>query len=123
MREVELDGKPWVIAPIRTPATPTLYPVPAQTLYLNLGCYCQVRKVTGKPDYWYTRIMDNKCFELGGIEDALLFLVPVARGIRPDLQWSRLRAAQSEIRYVAARADALPEGGRGASWRLSGANR
>jgi len=68
MREVELDGKPWVVAPIRTPATPTLYPVPAQTLYLNLGCYCQVRKVTGKPDYWYTRIMDNKCFELGGLK-------------------------------------------------------
>ena len=68
MREIELDGKPWVIAPIRTPATPTLYPVQANTLYVNLGCYCQVRKVAGKPDYWYTRIMDNKCFALGGVK-------------------------------------------------------
>ena len=68
MREIELDGKPWVIAPIRTPATPTLYPVQTNTLYVNLGCYCQVRKVAGKPDYWYTRIMDNKCFALGGVK-------------------------------------------------------
>ena len=68
MREIELDGKPWVIAPIRTLASPTLYPVQANTLYLNLGCYCQVRKVAGKPDYWYTRIMDSKCFALGGVK-------------------------------------------------------
>jgi FAD/FMN-containing dehydrogenase len=68
MREVELDGKPWVIAPIRTPRQPILYPVRANALYLNLGCYCQVRKVAGRPDYWYTRIMDTKCFDLGGVK-------------------------------------------------------
>jgi FAD/FMN-containing dehydrogenase len=68
MREVVLDGKPWVVAPIRTPSTPTLYPVTADALYLNLGCYCQVRKVAGQPDYWYTRIMDRKCFDLGGLK-------------------------------------------------------
>jgi len=68
MREVVLDGKPWVVAPIRTPATPMLYPVRANSLYLNLGCYCQVRKVAGRPDYWYTRIMDRKCFALGGVK-------------------------------------------------------
>lgn len=68
MREVVLDGKPWVVAPIRTPSTPTLYPIAADTLYLNLGCYCQVRKVPARPDYWYTRIMDQKCFDLNGIK-------------------------------------------------------
>jgi FAD/FMN-containing dehydrogenase len=68
MRETDLAGKPWVITPIRTPATPTLYPVEANRLYLNLGCYCQVKKVPGKADYWYTRILDEKCFALGGIK-------------------------------------------------------
>ena len=45
-----------------------LYPIAANTLYLNLGCYCQVRKVPARPDYWYTRIMDQKCFDLNGIK-------------------------------------------------------
>ncbi len=68
MRETDLEGKPWVVTPIRTPAKPTLYPVEANRLYLNLGCYCQVKKVRGKADYWYTRIVDDKCFALGGIK-------------------------------------------------------
>jgi FAD/FMN-containing dehydrogenase len=68
MRETDLGGKPWVVTPIRTPATPTLYPVEANRLYLNLGCYCQVKKIPGKADYWYTRILDEKCFALGGIK-------------------------------------------------------
>jgi FAD/FMN-containing dehydrogenase len=67
-RETDLGGKPWVVTPIRTPAQPTLYPMEANRLYLNLGCYCQVKKVPGKADYWYTRILDDKCFALGGIK-------------------------------------------------------
>jgi FAD/FMN-containing dehydrogenase len=67
-RETDLGGKPWVVTPIRTPAKPTLYPMEADRLYLNLGCYCQVKKVPGKADYWYTRILDDKCFALGGIK-------------------------------------------------------
>ena len=65
---VELGGRPWIVTPIRTPATPTLYPVRADTLYYNLGCYCQVKKPRGKGDYYYTRILDRKCFELGGVK-------------------------------------------------------
>jgi len=68
LSEVDLAGKPWVATPIRTPASPTLYPVRAGVLYFNLGCYCQVKKRPGEGDYHYTRIMDRKCFELGGIK-------------------------------------------------------
>jgi FAD/FMN-containing dehydrogenase len=68
LREVNLGGKPWIVTAIRTPATPTLYPIRAGALYYNLGCYCQVRKPAGRPAYHYTRIMDRKCFELGGIK-------------------------------------------------------
>ncbi len=68
LREVDLGGKPWIVTAIRTPASPTLYPLKADTLYYNLGCYCQVRKPAGRDAYHYTRIMDRKCFELGGIK-------------------------------------------------------
>lgn len=71
MREVDLDGKPWLSVVIRTPATPTLYPVRKDTLYFNLGCYCRVRKAdpkTGKEEFWATRLLDRKCFELGGLK-------------------------------------------------------
>ena len=37
-------------------------------LYYNLGCYCQVRRPAGSEPYYYTKIMDRKCFELGGIK-------------------------------------------------------
>jgi FAD/FMN-containing dehydrogenase len=68
LREVDLDGRPWAVVPIRTPRQPTLYPIAADRLYFNLGCYCQVRKVPGREPYHYTKIMDRKCFELGGIK-------------------------------------------------------
>ncbi|HXZ95865.1 MAG TPA: FAD-binding oxidoreductase [Burkholderiales bacterium] len=68
LSEVDLGGKPWLATPICTPRTPTLYPIEANLLYLNLGCYCYVKKVPGRPAYWYTRILDEKCFSLGGIK-------------------------------------------------------
>jgi FAD/FMN-containing dehydrogenase len=68
LQEVELDGRPWAVVPIRTPRQPTLYPVAAGKLYFNLGCYCQVRRAKGREPYHYSRIMDRKCFELGGIK-------------------------------------------------------
>jgi FAD/FMN-containing dehydrogenase len=68
LREVELDGRPWAVVPIRTQKQPTLYPVAANTLYFNLGCYCQVRRAEGREPYHYSKIMDRKCFELGGIK-------------------------------------------------------
>ncbi|MBN1240066.1 MAG: FAD-binding oxidoreductase [Gammaproteobacteria bacterium] len=65
---VPLDGRPWAAVPIRTPRRPTLYPIEPNTLYFNLGCYLQVRKPAGKEPYHYTKILDRKCFELGGIK-------------------------------------------------------
>lgn len=68
LREVELDGRPWAAVPIRTPRQPTLYPIAANQLYFNLGSYCQVRKAANQEPYHYSKIMDRKCFGLGGIK-------------------------------------------------------
>ncbi|HLF10194.1 MAG TPA: FAD-binding oxidoreductase [Gammaproteobacteria bacterium] len=68
LEEVDLGGRPWAAVPINTPRRPTLYPIKPQELYFNLGCYCQVRRPAGKEPYHYTKIMDRKCFELGGIK-------------------------------------------------------
>jgi FAD/FMN-containing dehydrogenase len=65
---VDLEGRPWAAVPIRTPRTPTLYPIRAGELYFNLGCYLQVKKQPLGGDFYYTRIMDDKCFELDGIK-------------------------------------------------------
>ncbi len=68
LKEVDLGGKPWIVTAIRTPASPTLYPIEPGRLYYNLGCYCQVKKPAGRDAWHYTRIMDRKCFDLGGIK-------------------------------------------------------
>ena len=65
---VDIQDQPWVAGPIVTPRTPTNYPIRANTLYLNVGCYCSARKPRDEIDYYYTRILDQKCFELGGIK-------------------------------------------------------
>lgn len=66
--EVDLQGRPWAAVPINTPGRATLYPVAPGELYFNLGCYCQVRRPPGMQPYHYTRILDEKCFELGGVK-------------------------------------------------------
>lgn len=68
LAEVDLGGLPWAAVPIKTPRQPTLYPLKPKQLYFNLGCYCQVRRPAGKPPFFYTRLMDDKCFELDGIK-------------------------------------------------------
>ncbi len=68
LEHVDLNGRPWAAVPIRTPRQPTLYPLAAGELYFNLGCYCQVRRPQGREPYHYTKIMDDKCFELDGIK-------------------------------------------------------
>lgn len=68
LEHVDLEGKPWAAVPIRTPAQPTLYPIRANELYFNLGSYCQVTRPEGREPYHYTKIMDDKCFELDGIK-------------------------------------------------------
>ncbi|HEX7081367.1 MAG TPA: FAD-binding oxidoreductase [Gammaproteobacteria bacterium] len=68
LREVRLDGRPWAAVPIKTPRSPTLYPIEPDTLYFNLGCYLQARRPPGRERYYYTKIMDRQCFELGGLK-------------------------------------------------------
>ena len=65
---IDIQDQPWVAGPIVTPKTPTNYPIRANTLYLNVGCYCSAKKPHAQIDYYYTRILDQKCFELGGIK-------------------------------------------------------
>ena len=67
LREVDLDGKPWLSVAIRTPVSPTLYPLRPGELYFNLGCYCRVRK-SAEGDFHATRVLDGKCLELGGLK-------------------------------------------------------
>ncbi len=68
LEHVDLEGRPWAAVPIKTSRQPTLYPIAPDTLYFNLGCYCQVRRVPGAERFHHTRILDDKCFELGGIK-------------------------------------------------------
>ena len=68
LKNADIQGQPWVAAPIRTPRSPTNYPMRPDTLYLNIGCYCFARKPKKDVDFHYTRILDQKCFELGGVK-------------------------------------------------------
>jgi FAD/FMN-containing dehydrogenase len=68
LAEVDLEGRPWAVVPIRTRRSPTLYPLRADELYLNLGCYCYVRKHHSREPYYFTKVLDRKCFDLGGIK-------------------------------------------------------
>ena len=65
---VDLGGYPWAAVPIKAPRRPTLYPITPNELYFNLGCYCQVQRPEGMEPYHYTKILDRKCFDLGGIK-------------------------------------------------------
>ena len=68
LQEVDLQDQPWAAVPIKTPNSPTNYPIKANTLYFNVGCYCFTDKPRQDIDYYYTRILDRKCFDLGGIK-------------------------------------------------------
>ena len=68
LANVDMTGRPWAAVPIKTPNRATLYPIPPSELYFNLGSYCQVKRPAGKEPYHYTKIMDRKCFALGGIK-------------------------------------------------------
>lgn len=65
---IDLEDRPWAAVPICTPTSPTLYPIKAGTLYFNLGCYTQVRRNPDRGDFYATRLLDDKCFELDGIK-------------------------------------------------------
>lgn len=68
LNKIDLRGKPWACVPIRPRQSPTLYPVAAGSLYFNLGCYCWMRSQAGTERFDATRLLDNKCFGLGGLK-------------------------------------------------------
>jgi FAD/FMN-containing dehydrogenase len=68
LNNVDLNGRPWVALPIKPLSSPTSYPLIANKLYFNLGCYCYTKKPQANEEYYYTKIMDKKCFELGGLK-------------------------------------------------------
>lgn len=68
LANVDLGARPWMAVPIKTPRQPTIYPIRPNELYFNLGCYCQVQRPDGIAPYHYTKVIDRKCFELGGIK-------------------------------------------------------
>ncbi len=65
---VETNGNPIIIAPIKTPTIATLYPMKPDQLYLNLGCYCAIKRKKGQKPFDVTKKIDNLCFRLGGIK-------------------------------------------------------
>ncbi len=68
LENVDIQGQPWVGAPIRAISKPTNYPIGTDTFYFNMGCYCGTERPRADIDFYYTRILDQKCFELGGIK-------------------------------------------------------
>lgn len=68
LENVELGGRPWAALPIRSPGRATCYPVRPDTLYFNLGSYCQVERPATMEPYHWTKVMDRYCFDLGGIK-------------------------------------------------------
>ena len=67
LREVDLDGKPWLSIELRVESSPTFYPMRPGVLYFNLGCYCRVKK-SPEGEFHATRLLDRKCLDLGGIK-------------------------------------------------------
>lgn len=65
---VDLGKNPWLAVPIKPLSSNTIYPLKKDQLYYNLGCYCFVNKPKNKEDYYYTKILDNKCFKLKGLK-------------------------------------------------------
>jgi FAD/FMN-containing dehydrogenase len=67
LSNLDLNGKPLMAAPLKTPALASCYPMRDQ-LYLNLGSYNYVRRRAGQRPYHHTRIIDDFCFSRGGIK-------------------------------------------------------
>jgi FAD/FMN-containing dehydrogenase len=68
LENVDLAGRPWAAVPIRSPGRAALYPVKPDALYFNLGSYCQAQRPVGMEPYHWTKVMDRRCFDLGGIK-------------------------------------------------------
>ncbi|MBT8433759.1 MAG: hypothetical protein KJN95_03825, partial [Gammaproteobacteria bacterium] len=65
---IDIQGQPWVALPIVPKIAATLYPLKTGQRYVNIGCYCFVDKPSLEQDYYYTRVLDQLCFDMGGIK-------------------------------------------------------
>ncbi len=65
---LSLDGKPLMTAPTKTLHNNTIYPLPKNELYLNLGSYNFVERQPDHPPYHHTHIMDDFTFAHDGIK-------------------------------------------------------
>ncbi len=65
---IDIQGQPWVALPIVPKASATLYPLESGQRYMNIGCYCFVNKPDPEQSYYYTKILDKLCFEMGGVK-------------------------------------------------------
>jgi FAD/FMN-containing dehydrogenase len=65
---IDIQGQPWVALPIVPRAQASLYPVAAGQRFMNIGCYCFVDRPKVAQDYHYTRILDQLCFDMGGVK-------------------------------------------------------
>jgi FAD/FMN-containing dehydrogenase len=68
VEEVDIQGQPWVALPIIPHSRATLYPLQPGQRYMNIGCYCFHKKPVADEDYYYTRLLDDLCFRLGGVK-------------------------------------------------------
>ena len=68
LKNVDLDGKPWMPTPISSPATASFYPMQSGELYLNLGSYTFVKRKPDQELFYSTKILDKFCFSNGGIK-------------------------------------------------------
>ncbi|MBI2148644.1 FAD-binding oxidoreductase [Candidatus Woesearchaeota archaeon] len=68
LENISLGKNPWLVVPIKIVSNSTIYPLKKVDLYFNLGCYCYVERPIDKEQYYYTKIMDEKCFELNGLK-------------------------------------------------------
>lgn len=65
---LDLDGKPLMTAPTKTLHQNSLYPMPPDELYLNLGSYNFVKRQPKHTPYHHTKIMDDFTFAHKGIK-------------------------------------------------------
>ncbi len=69
LQNIDLNGKPWAVVPIKPLNPATLYPLKPHHLYFNLGCYCSSKTKQGHHGpYHNTKLMDSHCFMLGGLK-------------------------------------------------------
>lgn len=68
LANIDIQGQPWVALPIVAQQEATLYPLTPNQPYMNIGCYCFVKKPKPDEAHYYTKLIDEKCFEMGGVK-------------------------------------------------------